>query len=95
MESKKPFDQLYDPHKKAQDAIDHAREAREQKTADRKKTASEPHLIPDGRLRRCSVCGHPFGPDLNPSPVTAFAEHVRKEHRPTKKGASQGEFRKN
>ena len=33
MENKKPFDQLYDPHKKAQDAIDHAREVREGKLA--------------------------------------------------------------
>jgi len=48
MESKKPFDQLEDPHKKAQDAIDHAREVREQKIADHKKTVSEPHLIADG-----------------------------------------------
>jgi len=50
MESKKPFDQLYDPHKKAQDAIDHAREVREMRLA------SLPHLITDGNLRRCSVC---------------------------------------
>jgi len=33
MESKKPFDQLYDPHKRPQDAADHAREVREKKLA--------------------------------------------------------------
>ena len=85
MESKRPFD-LYDPHKKAQDAIDHAREARE------KKLAALPHLIADGNLERCSVCGYPFPADVKPSMSVAFAEHLRKAHQPgqTSEDSSQG-----
>jgi hypothetical protein len=80
MESKRPFD-LEDPHKKAQDAIDHAREVREQKIADgKKRVASEPHLIADGKLERCSVCGYPFPADVKPSMSVAFAEHLQKAH---------------
>ena len=38
--------------KKAQDAIDHAREVREQKIVNgKKRVVSEPHLIADGKLR--------------------------------------------
>ena len=81
MESKKPFDQLYDPHKKAQDAIDHAREVREQKIADGKKTKSEPRLIADGSLQRCSFCGYPFPADAHPSMSVAFADHLSKAHK--------------
>jgi hypothetical protein len=80
MEHKKPFDQLYDPHKRAQDAIDHAREAREQKIANRKKIVSEPRLVADGNLQRCSVCGYPFPADVHPSMSVAFADHLRKTH---------------
>ncbi len=81
MESKGPFD-LEDPHQKAQDAIDHAREVREKKTADRQRAASEPHLIADGNLKRCSVCGHPFPADAQPSMSVAFADHLLKAHKP-------------
>ncbi len=66
MESKRPFD-LEDSHKKAQDAIDRAREVREQKIADRGQSKAEPRLIADGKLQRCSVCGYPFQPDEKPS----------------------------
>lgn len=67
-------------HDKADAAIDHARDVREQKIADRKKTASEPHLIRDGNAERCSVCGYPFPADVHPSMSVAFAEHLRKAH---------------
>ena len=82
MESKRPFE-LEDPHKKAQDAIDHAREVREQKIANgKKRVGSEPHLIADGKLERCSVCGYPFPADVKPSMSVAFAEHLMKAHMP-------------
>jgi len=80
MESKSPFD-LEDPHKKAQDAIDHAREVREKKIADRQRGASEPRLIADGSLKRCSVCGYPFPADVHPSMSVAFADHLLKAHK--------------
>jgi rubrerythrin len=67
---------------KAQDAIDHAREVREKKLADRGKSKTEPRLIADGKLERCSVCGYPFEADVKPSMSCAFAEHVLKTHRP-------------
>jgi len=73
---------LYDPHKKAQDVIDHAREVREQKIADGKKRVAEPRLIADGNLKRCSVCGYPFQPDVKPSASAAFADHLLKAHKP-------------
>lgn len=79
--SKSPFD-LEDPHKKAQDAIDHAREVREKKITDRKQTVSEPHLVADGNLKRCSVCGYPFPADVHPSMSVAFADHLLKAHKP-------------
>jgi rubrerythrin len=68
--------------KKAQDAIDHAREVREQKIADRAKSGAEPRLIADGKLQRCSVCGYPFQPDEKPSVSVAFADHLLKAHQP-------------
>lgn len=74
---------LEDPHKKAQDAIDRAREIREQKISNgTKRVASEPHLIADGKLQRCSVCGYPFQADEKPSMSVAFAEHLMKAHQP-------------
>src|SRR5208337_810073 len=84
MEYKKPFDQLYDPHKKAQDAIDHAREIREKKALSgfSKRAAPVPHLITDGNLKRCSVCGYPFQPDVQPSVSVAFADHLSRAHKP-------------
>jgi hypothetical protein len=83
MEYKKPFDQLYDPHKKAQDAIDHARDVREKRTADlaHNKAEPEPRLIAYGNLQRCSVCGYPFPADVRPSMTVAFAEHLLKAHK--------------
>jgi hypothetical protein len=80
VEHKKPFDQLFDPHKKAQDAIDHAREVREGKIADLRRKKAEPTLIADGNLQRCSVCGYPFPADVHPSMSVAFAEHLFKAH---------------
>jgi hypothetical protein len=41
-----------------------------------------PHLIPDGRLQRCSVCGYPFEPDVKPSMSVAFSDHLSKAHKP-------------
>jgi len=82
MESKKPFDQLYDPHKKAQDAIDHACEVRETKLAALGKNKTEPHLAADPDLRRGSVCGYPFPTDIRPSMSVALAEHLSKAHQP-------------
>ena len=87
MEYKKPFDQLEDPHKKAQDAIDHARDVREKRIAELgpKKAESEPHLIADGSLQRCSACGYPFQSDEKPSMSVAFAAHLLKVHNPGQK----------
>jgi hypothetical protein len=83
MEYKKPFDQLYDPHKKAQDAIDHARDVREKKIADlaHNKAEPEPRLIADGNLQRCSLCGFPFPAYVHLSMTVAFAEHLLKAHK--------------
>ena len=83
MEHKKPFDELYDPHKKAQDAIDHARDVREKRIADmdHNKAETEPRLIAYGDLQRCSVCGYPFPADVHPSMTVAFAEHLLKAHK--------------
>lgn len=76
-----PFAQ--NAHDKAQDAIDHAREVRENKISNGKKqVVSEPHLIADGKLQRCSVCGYPFQADEKPSMSVAFAEHFMKAHQP-------------
>jgi len=82
MEFKKPYDQVEAHRKKAQDAIDHAREVREKKIAGLGKGKAEPRLIADGPLQRCSVCGYPFQPDEKPSMSVAFAEHLSKAHRP-------------
>lgn len=67
---------------KAQNAIDHAREVRETKMVDRGKSKTEPRLIPDGELQRCSVCGYPFSADENPSIAEAFTAHLAKAHQP-------------
>jgi hypothetical protein len=83
MEHMKPFDSFaQDAHDKAQHAIDHAREVREQRIADGKKAASEPRLIADGSLKRCSVCGYPFQSDQKPSMSVAFADHLNRAHKP-------------
>jgi hypothetical protein len=81
MEYKKPFDQSEDRHKKAQDAIDHAREVREKKVAGLGEKKAEPRLIADGDLQRCSVCGHQFESDVQPSMSVAFADHLCKVHK--------------
>ena len=41
------------------------------------KTVHEPHLIADGNLERCSVCGYLFPADVKPSMSVAFADHLR------------------
>jgi hypothetical protein len=82
MEHTKPSNSFaQDAHDKAQDAIDHAREVREQRIADGKKTASESHLIADGSLKRCSACGYPFQSDEKPSMSVAFADHLSRAHK--------------
>lgn len=43
-----------------------------------------PHLIEYQGATRCSVCKMPFAPDTKPSVDEAFADHVRKAHRPGK-----------
>ena len=83
MEYKKPFDQLEDAPKKAQDAVDHARDVREKRIADLAHDKAEPEarLIADGNLQRCSVCGYPFPADVQPSMTVAFAKHLLKAHK--------------
>jgi len=96
MEYKKPFDQLHDPHQKAQDAIDHATEVRKERLAHLgDKAPRSPHLVSDGNLQRCSVCGYPFEPDVQPSMSVAFAEHLSKAHQPgqTSEDANQAAAR--
>jgi hypothetical protein len=44
------------------------------------KQSAEPHLIPDGNVNRCSVCGYPFPADVRPSLSVAFAQHLLKAH---------------
>ena len=48
------------------------------------RTKLPPHLMTDrsNNVKRCSVCGHPFESDAQPSVSKAFAEHVLKAHRP-------------
>jgi|SRR5271167_1914078 len=97
MESKKPLSPFQEVHKKVQDALDHAREVRERDAELRKKRAEEesvregstvpnsklaPQLIADGNLKRCSVCGYPFQPDVKPSMSVAFSDHLLKAHKP-------------
>ena len=43
-----------------------------------------PHLITDGKLQRCSVCGYPFQADVRPSMSVAFAEHLMNGHKPAR-----------
>ena len=60
-----------------------------------KKHHAEPHLIQDGNLNRCSVCGYPFPTDVLPSLNVAFAEHLLKAHQPgqTTEDSSQAALR--
>jgi hypothetical protein len=46
-----------------------------------KNTKLPPHWTASGNVRRCSVCGYPFPPDVKLIDA-AFAEHLRKVHRP-------------
>lgn len=69
-----------DPEKQAE---------KDRKDAARMKQMSEaigsdrpPHLISAGNLKRCSVCGCSFQPDVKPSMSVAFADHLRKAHQP-------------
>jgi len=78
--TRNPFAQS--AHDKAQEAIDRAREIREQTLAVRGKTKAEPHLIPDGKLLRCSVCSYPIQPDEKLSVTVAFAKHLLSAHPP-------------
>ena len=50
-------------------------------TLDQKKAETEPRLIADGNLQRCSACGYPFPADVHPSMTVAFAEHLLKAHK--------------
>jgi hypothetical protein len=43
------------------------------------------HLIDADNLKRCSVCGYPFPPDVEPSVDRAFADHLLKAHKPVQK----------
>src|ERR1019366_5243442 len=43
---------------------------------------SSAHLIGDGELKRCSICGYPFPPDAEPSVDRAFKDHLLKAHKP-------------
>ena len=73
-----------------QKKIDPERQAeKDRKDAARMKQMGEaverrqpPHLISAGNLKHCSVCGHPFKPDVQPSMSEAFADHMRKAHQP-------------
>jgi len=87
-----PFGQS--AHDKANAAIEHARDVREKRIADQDPNKAEPRLIADGDLRRCSVCGHPFESDVQPTMSVAFAEHLRKAHKPgqTSESMNSGEF---
>lgn len=89
MEYKKPSGAFSrSAQEKAQAAIDHATEVRiraaeELRKKHAEKTAGEPHLIADGNLERCSVCGYPFPADVKPSMSVAFADHLRKAQHQT------------
>ena len=54
-----------------------------------------PHLIADGSLQRCSVCGYPFPADVHPSMSMAFSDHLSKAHKPgqTTEGFNQAAAR--
>jgi hypothetical protein len=40
-----------------------------------------PHLVPDGKIQRCSACEHPFSTNDKPSLEASFARHVATHHR--------------
>ena len=95
MDGKKPVNPFQEVHERARVIIDHAREVRDAEL--RKKDAEaaalregcdlpesmvSPHLVEDGRLRRCSVCRHPFLPNAKAPLSAAFAKHVLAHHKP-------------
>ncbi len=97
MENKKPLNQFEEVHKRVRGARDHAREVQEKDAEARQERAEKeavregfdrpgsklpPRLIADGNLKRCSVCGYPFQPDVQPSMSVAFADHLSKAHHP-------------
>jgi hypothetical protein len=45
-------------------------------------SASPAHLIDDEGVKRCSMCTMAFPDDVRPSMSVAFAEHIRKAHKP-------------
>jgi hypothetical protein len=82
MELKEPVNPFaQNAHDKAQDAIDHAREIREKKVAELGRRKTDPRLVADGNLQRCSTCGYPFPSDVKPSMSVAFGEHLLKAHK--------------
>jgi hypothetical protein len=88
----------------AQKEVDPEKQAeKDRKDAARTKQISEaverrppPHLISSGNLKHCSVCGHPFQPDVKPSMSVAFADHLRKAHQlgQTSEGSNRSAVRK-
>jgi hypothetical protein len=54
-----------------------------------------PHLIPDGRFQRCSICKMPFHTESDRSLSEDFANHVKRLHQPgqTSEDFSQAAFR--
>src|SRR5271165_506041 len=97
MENEKPLNQFEEVHKRVREARDHAREVQEKDAEARQERAEKeavregfdrpgsklpPRLIADGNLKRCSVCGYPFQPDVQPSMSVAFADHLSKAHQP-------------
>jgi hypothetical protein len=51
-------------------------------TVRRATTKFLPYLMDYQGVQHCSVCKMPFPPDAPPSQDEAFAEHVRRAHRP-------------
>src|SRR5262252_8398521 len=93
-QSLSPFQEV---HKKIQEARERARKERERADALRRESSENeanarastvpeeetlPHLVADGNLQRCSVCGYPFPADVRPSMAVAFPEHLMKGHLP-------------
>src|SRR5271167_4986969 len=82
-----------DPVKLAEKASHDA--ARMKQMGEATGSRNSPHLIRDGNLQRCSVCGYPFPTDVHPSMSVAFAEHLLKAHQPgqTTEDSSQAALR--
>jgi|SRR5271157_5909540 len=67
---------------KAQRQADHLEGKASRRPAQNQKVSREPHLIADGDVKRCSVCGYPFPADVMASIDTALALHLRTAHKP-------------